>query len=79
MNKPISAKELSEFLNNVVRLEGKDFQVYIGNRPMYRDDISLDVLEKKVDIRGMLYHEDIWKKTEKLKDDINEAFRRFME
>lgn len=77
MDKPISAKELSELLNKACQNEGKDFTIYIGDRPLYRDEISFDILDKRVNINGMIYHEDVWKKTEQLKADIEKAFDRF--
>ena len=73
MENTVSAKDLGELLEQV-----ENFTVYIGDRPLFKDEIVIDFLEKKVVIREMIYHEDVYKKAQKFKEDVNKAFEKYM-
>lgn len=55
----------------------KDFEIYVGNRPVHMDEFGVDFYNKRITLRGSLFYESEWKGMTQLKSDIESAFNKF--
>lgn len=74
-DKIMTVQELKNFLNNLKGID--DFQIKIGDEFLYVDEISINPMDKQLNITGRIYHEDLAKRSIELKEDIKEAVEKF--